>query len=673
MSLDKIIFDMQKVFGKESVGAAIDIVQDKGHYSTGSLQLNAKLSGGFPKGLMTEIYGPEGSGKTTACLHAVADAQSKGHGAVYVDFEGSFDKIYGKGLGIDLKKLILIPPTNAEQGLQIAEKLCKSGEIGILVVDSIATMLPIKQQQAELGDANMALHARLVSDFVKRFVPIMYTNNVAVVLVNQIREKPGVTFGCLQADTLINTEEGSISIREIVDNKIRTRVWCYNETTNKFELKPIINWFNNGNVKDNSEFLSILTTSIDGKGRFGATVTPDHKVRTINGWLEAKNLKVGDKLLSKYFSYDSDTLRAFLLGDVSIQSKYNIGRIVFTDTENPKYLNWKLKILEKLNFKTYGEVSCSEHSYEFAKFKKEGIIRNPLALFPEELPDFALAVWMMDDGHYDSKNSHNRYVLSMKRYKNNTKILDKIGELFTKKGLSFGIDYKTGRFFFHTSSTSIISEIMSKYAPEDGCMDYKIPYKHDSRETIEPLTQTVKEDYVEVVGISVASDRKLRQKSKYDIQVEDNSNYLAGGYKNGFLVHNSPEYSPGGNSIKFYAAVRLDIRKSGSVNKDKDGEVISEPRKIKIVKSKINSSTHDTMMVDITYGEGFDRAGEIVDVGSELGLLEKSGSWYAYNNTKIAQGRESCKQFLKDNPELAKELEDKIIDKLFVKIISEDE
>ncbi|MGB4818859.1 MAG: ATPase domain-containing protein, partial [Saprospiraceae bacterium] len=118
MSLDKIIFDMQKVFGKESVGAAIDIVQDKGHYSTGSLQLNAKLSGGFPKGLMTEIYGPEGSGKTTACLHAVADAQSKGHGAVYVDFEGSFDKIYGKGLGIDLKKLILIPPTNAEQGLQ---------------------------------------------------------------------------------------------------------------------------------------------------------------------------------------------------------------------------------------------------------------------------------------------------------------------------------------------------------------------------------------------------------------------------------------------------------------------------------------------------------------------------------------------------------------------------
>ena len=321
--LKKLTADLEKAFGKGCVGSAKDLVKSKGSYSTGSLQLDAKLGGGFPKGMLTEIYGPYSSGKTTACIHAIADAQAKGDKVMFVDLEGTFDKVYAHNLGVNISDLIYIPATGGETALQIAEKFCKTGEIGLVVIDSVAAMLPEKIEDDDYGKANMAYHAKLVGEFVKRFVPIQSKHNIALVAINQIRQKPGVSFG-----------------------------------------------------------------------------------------------------------------------------------------------------------------------------------------------------------------------------------------------------------------------------PSD--------------------------------------------------------------------------YTTGGEALPFYAAVRLDIRKSGNSEKDVEGNIIGEPRKVKIVKSKINNTMNQTLMVDIVYGEGFDQVGEVLDIAEQLELINKSGSWYSYNGAKIGQGRVQTKGFLKDNPELYEELKAKVWEQIYI-------
>jgi recombination protein RecA len=330
MSLEKEMLALQKLYGQQSVGYANDLVKSKGYYSTGSLQLDAYLGGGFPKGRITEIKGPYSSGKTTAAIHALADCQRKGDKAIFADLEGTFDKVYAHNLGVDLEDLIYIPPMNGEDAMGMAEKLCKTGEIGLIVVDSIAALLPGKIGEDEYGKANMAFHAKLVGEMTKRFVPVLSTNNVAMVAINQLRKKPGVSFG-------------------------------------------------------------------------------------------------------------------------------------------------------------------------------------------------------------------------------------------------------------------------------------------------------------------------------------------------------NPEYSTGGESVGFYASVILDIRKSGAVEKDKDGIVIAEPRKIKIEKCKINNSVFRTMMVDIIYGEGLDKYGEVVNAGIDVGVIEKKGAWYSYNGAMLGQGKVQSKQFLKDNPEVLEEMEKLIWDKFFIPLSADAE
>ena len=316
--LQDVMANIQKELGKDSIAYAAQGIKPKGFYSTGSLKLDSKLNGGFPIGRMTEISGWEGMGKTTLALYAIADCQRQGKVAVFLDLEGTFDKEYAEILGVDTETLVYIPPTNGEQAISIAEKICKTGEVGILVLDSVATMLPIKQEQGDVGNANMGYHAKLVSEFCKRFVPIQYSFGIAILVINQFREKPGISYG-------------------------------------------------------------------------------------------------------------------------------------------------------------------------------------------------------------------------------------------------------------------------------------------------------------------------------------------------------SPTYSTGGNSLKYYSAVRLEISKSGSVYKNKEDEIIGEPRKVKIVKSKINKSANQIVMFDINYGEGIDQLSEVIDECVESNIIVKAGSWYSHDGVKIGQGKENVKTFLQDNPELFEQLKINIL------------
>jgi len=288
---------------------------------TGSLSLDLALGvNGFPKGRVIEIYGPESSGKTTLAIHAIAECQKSGGIAAFIDAEHAFDRVYAKGLGVDTENLLISQPDNGEQALEIAENLIRSGAIDILVVDSVAALVPKSEIEGEMGDSKMGLQARLMSQAMRKLTGTIGRTGCCCIFINQLREKIGVMFG-------------------------------------------------------------------------------------------------------------------------------------------------------------------------------------------------------------------------------------------------------------------------------------------------------------------------------------------------------NPETTTGGNALKFYASMRLDIRKNGSGIKDKEGNIMGNHVKVKVVKNKL-APPFRVAEFDIMFGEGISKTGEIVDIGSDLDILQKSGAWYSYEGTKIAQGREAAKQFLHDNPEVAKEIEQKIKDKI---------
>lgn len=310
---------LEKTYGKGSIMKLGDkpVLDEVDSISTGSISLDMALGiGGFPKGRVVEIYGPESSGKTTLAIHAIAECQKKGGIAAFIDAEHAFDRAYAEGLGVDTENLLISQPDNGEQALEITENLIRSGAIDIIVIDSVAALVPRSEIEGEMGDSKMGLQARLMSQALRKLTGTIGKTGCCCIFINQLREKIGVMFG-------------------------------------------------------------------------------------------------------------------------------------------------------------------------------------------------------------------------------------------------------------------------------------------------------------------------------------------------------NPETTTGGNALKFYASIRLDIRRSGSAIKDKDGQVTGNRVKVKVVKNKL-SPPFRVAEFDIEYGHGISKAGEIVDLGADLNVLTKSGSWYAYESTKVAQGRDAAKQFMLDNPEVAKEIEEKI-------------
>ena len=197
-ALDAAIGQIEKAFGKGSVMklGQSDSVVDIQSISTGSLGLDIALGiGGFPKGRIVEIYGPESSGKTTLALHAVAEAQAKGGNCAFVDAEHALDPGYARKLGVNLDELLISQPDAGEQALEIADTLVRSGAIDVLVVDSVAALVPRAELEGEMGDTHVGLQARLMSQALRKLTSSIARSNCLVIFINQIRLKIGVMFG----------------------------------------------------------------------------------------------------------------------------------------------------------------------------------------------------------------------------------------------------------------------------------------------------------------------------------------------------------------------------------------------------------------------------------------------------------------------------------------------
>lgn len=196
-SLDEAFKQIEKMYGKGSIMKLGEKVYDKMEViPTGSISLDMALGvGGYPKGRIIEIYGPESSGKTTFSLHAIAEAQKAGGYAAFIDAEHALDPRYAKKLGVDVENLVLSQPDTGEQALEIVEHLVRSNAIDIIVVDSVAALVPKVEIDGDMGDAHVGLQARLMSQAMRKLSGIISKTNTVVIFINQIREKVGVMFG----------------------------------------------------------------------------------------------------------------------------------------------------------------------------------------------------------------------------------------------------------------------------------------------------------------------------------------------------------------------------------------------------------------------------------------------------------------------------------------------
>jgi len=239
LTLDKL----DKTYGKGAVMKMGDsVVQEVEVISSGSIGLNAALGvGGFPKGRVIEIYGPESSGKTTLTLHAIAEAQKAGGIAAFVDAEHAFDRFYAAKLGVDIDNLIISQPDHGEQALEIADNLIRSGAIDIIIIDSVAALTPKSEIEGEMGDSKMGLHARLMSQALRKLTSTISKTNCTVIFINQLREKIGIMFGNPETTTGGNALKFYASVRLDIRRSSQIKDGDSNVMGNKTRVKVVKN------------------------------------------------------------------------------------------------------------------------------------------------------------------------------------------------------------------------------------------------------------------------------------------------------------------------------------------------------------------------------------------------------------------------------------------------
>jgi RecA/RadA recombinase len=476
-ALEATLNDLTKKFGDGTIvrlGDAAHMNVDT--IPTGSLTTDIALGvGGVPKGRIVEIYGPESSGKTTFCLHIIREAQIRGGLCAFVDMEHALDPKYAATLGVDVEKLYVSQPDTGEQALEITEALVRSGALDVVIVDSVAALVPRAEIEGEMGDSHVGLQARLMSQALRKLSGAIKQSNVTVLFTNQLREKIGVMFGCFQYNSRVVLADGTTAtIGDIVTGRKQAEVLSFNVETGVIEPKPIVNWFNNG---ETDRFLRFTVAKADG-GVHTFDCTPNHLLLSEHGYEEAGQLAVGQRLIT---------------------------------------------------------------------------VVNAAEMVPAGAP---------------------------------------------------------------IATTTYLPAPMEILSIEDA------PRQNDMR--------------------------------RFDIEVEGNHCYVV----DGVVVHNSPETTTGGRALKFYASVRLDIRRIQSIKQG--GEIIGNRTRIKVKKNKVAPPFREAEFDIMFYQGGVSKSGEIVDLGTDIGLIEKRGAFYRYKDELLGQGRENTKTFLMENPEIAAELEDGI-------------
>lgn len=662
-ALQVALAQIEKQFGKGAIMKMDGTQTEKMEViSTGSLGLDMALGvGGLPKGRIIEIYGPESSGKTTLTLHAVANCQKEGGVCAFVDAEHALDIVYAQKLGVQVNELIVSQPDNGEQALEIVDSLINSGAVDLIVVDSVAALTPKAEIEGDMGDSHMGLQARLMSQALRKITGKAKQMNCTVVFINQIRSKIGVMFGCFHYDARVLLSNGKTEkIGKIVNNKMEVEVMCYNDSTQQIEAKPIQNWYVNGKAK---KFYNMLVKKGRSSGISNVPIADDHLIPTPFGEKRFSDLSVGDTIYVRGLSYLSkDQLSVAvgsILGDGSLRTKNGINASlrIGHGAKQTEYAKWKQNIFNKEFISSvsvgkknqyYFETKKTQELIKFKNHKKNKMISFINEEIIENINPLSLAIWYLDDGTFSGsyeKWGNGNSSISCKSLSETDKKI--ISEKLKDFDLSVSFDKKG--MVFNSENTFKFHSLIQKYVPT--CMEYKIhPKLRGCEKYIFDNTNSPVQSLDETTILEIKEKPSNRKTLKFDIEVLDNHNYFV----DDILVHNSPETTTGGNALKYYATIRLDIRRTGSIKKGDD--VVGNETTVKVVKNKV-SPPFKKADFEISFGSGISKVGEIIDLAVTFNIVEKSGAWYSYKGAKIGQGRENVKEFLLQNPTTSDEIE----------------
>jgi recombination protein RecA len=692
-ALELAMGQIEKNFGKGSVMRLGDEVrQPISIIPTGSIALDVALGiGGLPRGRIVEIYGPESSGKTTVALHAVANAQAAGGIAAFIDAEHALDPDYAKKLGVDTDSLLVSQPDTGEQALEIADMLIRSGALDVIVIDSVAALVPRAEIEGEMGDSHVGLQARLMSQALRKMTGALNNSGTTAIFINQLREKIGVMFGCFNYSTRIQLADGTTEkIGKIVSQKMDVEVLSYDADNDRIVPRKVVNWFNNGPAE---QFLQFTVERSGGNGKSQFAATPNHLIRTPGGWTEAGDLIAGDRVMAAEPHLLSEqqfqVVLGSLMGDGNLSpnrrdrsgARFRLGY----GAKQVDYLQWKTALLgnikhsERVNEKDaqfvdftplpeLGELQRAVYLGDGKKFLSEEYLK---ALTP-----LALAIWYMDDGSFSlrSKGLQQRTAGGSGRIEICVEAMSEGSRVRLRDYLrdTHGLNVRlrqistTGKWVlvFSTEATAEFQELVAPYmAPS---MEYKLLPRFRGQgavtlQFVEPVQRLVP---ARILDIHVKPH--TRSMSRFDIEVEGNHNYFV----DGVMVHNSPETTTGGKALKFYASVRLDVRRIETI---KDGtDAVGNRTRVKVVKNKV-SPPFKQAEFDILYGKGISKEGSLIDMGVEQGFIRKSGSWFTYEGEQLGQGKENARTFLLENRDVSNEIEKKIKEKLGIGAVVTDD
>jgi recombination protein RecA len=689
-ALESALLQIERQFGKGSVMRLGDEARVPVEViPTGSIALDVALGlGGLPRGRIVEIYGPEASGKTSLALHAIANAQKAGGIAAFIDAEHALDPDYAKNLGVDTDALLVSQPDTGEQALEIADMLIRSGAIDVVVIDSVAALVPKAEIEGEMGDSHVGLQARLMSQALRKITGALNQTKTTAIFINQLREKVGVMFGCASWYTKVTLADGTRErIGKIVNQKMPVEVLSYDPDLGKMVPRKVVNWFNNGQAGEFLHFTVERAGGGTGHGRAIMDLTRNHLVRTPGGWREAGDLAVGDRVMLAQSNLLSKMQVQVILG--ALMGDGNLSRPIRTDSESARfrmghgakqeaYLDWKVSLLANIpHTKTTNAKGAAFADFtplaELAELREVvyfGDGKKHLTWdYLKSLTPLALAVWYMDDGCFTlrSKGVQERTAGGTGRIEICVEAMspgsrDRLVQYLRD---THGLDVKlrscgtrkVSVLQFTTTASEKFQALVSPYIHPS--MDYKLLPRFRGKFAVAPKFKepTIHPIPARILDIRRKSDFHIM--SRYDIEVEGSHNYLA----DGIIVHNSPETTTGGKALKFYASIRLDVRRIETL---KDGtESVGNRTRVKVVKNKM-ASPFRSAEFDILYGIGISREGSLIDLGVEQGIVRKSGAWYTYEGDQLGQGKENARNFLRDNPDIANEIEKRIKEKLGV-------
>jgi len=512
-----------------------------------------------------------------------------------------------------------------------------------------------------------------MSQAMRKLAGNLHKSKTTAVFINQLREKIGVMFGCFSWATRVTLADGTTErIGKIVNQRLPVEVMAVDPVSGKVEPRKVINWFENGNT---DEFLQFTVYKPEGNGRAQFAATANHLISTPGGWREAGELLAGDRVLMPLPHYLSGQQRQLVLGSLmgdgtvspkrphtegpGIKSRFRFGH----GPKQNAYAEWKASLLEGV------PLSISRHSkggwmvettplVELDELREAVYVGGKKVFswdYLKELTPFALAIWYMDDGSFAVRRKDG----SAGRSDICVQAMDKgsqrrlVALLSESYGLSCKLIERAGKavVVFDRDGTEALHELISPYVPE--AMSYKLLQHHRGRGSVvvEPAEKTYELSAVPILDIHVKP--LTRSMRRFDIEVEGHHNYLV----DGVMVHNSPETTPGGRALKFYSSVRLDIRRVETI---KDGaDSVGNRVKVKVAKNKM-APPFRLAEFDIMFGEGISREGSLLDVAVDHGVVRKSGAWFTFDDDQLGQGRENSKRFLRENPEVAMQLQAKV-------------